>query len=136
MAIFILDFLMLSISCFFCILFIQSGFDKVLNWDEELKWVKSHFSKTIFNSSVPTLLFTLMLMEVISGIFFALNIINYFLYINNLIPFLSFILSTFTLLALFLGQRIAKDYEGAVSIAIYFGINILGLFAIFSSFFF
>jgi hypothetical protein len=31
------------------------------------------------------------------------------------------------LLSLFFGQRVAKDYAGALSIAVYFGVNVLGL---------
>ena len=131
---FIIDFLLLSISSFFFILFFQSGLDKAFNWKGELKWLTSHFSQTIFKSSVPLLLFTIMLMELSTAILFGLSIINYFFYINNFLPFLAFFFSTCTFLSLFLGQRIAKDYEGAATIAIYFCINMLGVFIIFSSF--
>ena len=36
-------------------------------------------------------------------------------------------MSMVTLLSLFFGQRIAKDYEGAKTIAIYFTLNIIAI---------
>ena len=128
---FIIDFTILSISFFFLVLFLQSSLDKAFNWKENLEWLKSHFSQTIFKSTVSTLLLTLMILEFTTGIIFGMNIIHYFFEIHQFVPFLSFFFSSCTLLCLFLGQRMAKDYEGAVSIAVYFGINLLGLFFIF-----
>jgi hypothetical protein len=42
----------------------------------------------------------------------------------------AFYLSMITLLSLFFGQRIAKDYEGARTIAIYFTLNIVSVILI------
>ena len=60
-------FALLCIYLFFIILFLQSGLDKIFNWNTELNWIKEHFSKTIFRSQVPVLLFTLPL-EIITAI--------------------------------------------------------------------
>ena len=125
---FFLTFSLLCIYIFFLVLFLQSGLDKIFNWKNELNWIKSHFSKTIFKSFVPTLLFSLMLMEVTTGLMCFLTIVNEFHPVYEHLPFFSLFFSSCTLLCLFLGQRIAKDYQGAVSIAIYFGINLWGLF--------
>ncbi len=124
----LLIFSLLCVYLFFLILFLQSGLDKIFNWTGELKWIQSHFNKTIFKSFVPTLLFTLMLLEFFTGIMCFFSIINFFFTIHELLPFFTFFLSSCTLLCLFLGQRIAKDYQGAISIAVYFGINLWGLF--------
>ena len=45
-------FALLCIYLFFTILFLQSGLDKIFNWNTELNWIKEHFSKTIFRSKV------------------------------------------------------------------------------------
>ena len=124
----LLTFSLLCIYIFFLVLFLQSGLDKIFNWKIELNWIKPHFSKTIFKSFVPTLLFTLMLLEVTTGLVCFLAIVNQFFPIYEKLPFFSLFLSSCTLLCLFLGQRIAKDYQGAISITIYFGINLWGLF--------
>tara|TARA_B100001250_G_scaffold411111_1_gene439003 strand:+ start:745 stop:1161 length:417 start_codon:yes stop_codon:yes gene_type:complete len=123
-----LTFSLLCIYIFFLVLFLQSGLDKIFNWKAELNWIKPHFSKTIFKSFVPTLLFALMLLEVSTGLTCFLTIVNQFLPIYENLPFFALFFSSCTLLCLFLGQRIAKDYQGAISIAIYFGINLWGLF--------
>ena len=119
----LLEFSLICLYFFFFILFFQSGLDKLMNWKDELKWIKSHFSKTIFKSFVPSLLFTLMLMEIITGFSCLLSMINFFFPFYDFLPFFALFFSSATLLFLFLGQRIAKDYQGAVSIAVYFGIN-------------
>ena len=129
--IFNLPFLKFSLFCvyvFFIILFLQSGLDKIFNWKAELNWIKPHFSKTIFKSFVPTLLFTLMLLEISTGLTCVLTIVNQFFPIYEHLPFFALFFSSCTLLCLFLGQRIAKDYQGAVSITIYFAINLWAIF--------
>ena len=71
--------------------------------------------------------FPLFLAFNLSSILFFINIVNIFIEIRFyfLNPILAFCLSMFTFLCLFFGQRIAKDYEGAKTIAIYFTLNIL-----------
>ena len=123
-----LAFSLLCIYIFFLVLFLQSGLDKIFNWKAELDWIKPHFKKTIFKSFVPTLLFTLTLLELTTAILCFFTIVHQFITIHEYLPFFTLFFSSCTFLCLFLGQRIAKDYQGAVSIAIYFGINLWGLF--------
>jgi len=117
----------LFICSFFFILFAQSAIDKVQNKKENLEWLNSHFKSSILFNFVPFLFFSLTILELISALFFLLNIINIFVEIGfgGYNPMLAFCISMFTFLSLFFGQRIAKDYEGAKTIAIYFALNIL-----------
>ena len=117
----------LFICTFFFILFFQSALDKILNKKDNLDWLNSHFKSSILSNSVPLLFFSLTILELISSILFFINIVNIFIEIRFyfLNPILAFCLSMFTFLCLFFGQRIAKDYEGAKTIAIYFTLNIL-----------
>ena len=119
-------------TCFF-ILFFQSALDKILNKKDNLDWLNSHFKSSILSNSVPLLFFSLTILELISSILFLINIVNIFIEIRFyfLNPILAFCLSMFTFLCLFFGQRIAKDYEGAKTIAIYFTLNILVIIFIF-----
>ena len=52
---------------FLSILFIQSGLDKVFDRDNNLTWLKGHFSNSLFKNSVPFLLITITIIEVIAG---------------------------------------------------------------------
>ena len=59
-------------------LFIQSGLDKVFDWNGNLEWLKGHFSKTFLGGMVPLLLGTITVMEVATGFVCAAGIV-YFL---------------------------------------------------------
>ena len=128
---YLLIFPLLCIYIFFFILFLQSGLDKIFNWKKELKWIKSHFEKTIFKSFVPTLLFALMLLEMTTALMCVFSVVNFFYLIHEFFPFFALFFSSCTFLCLFLGQRVAKDYQGALSITVYFGINLWALFLLF-----
>ena len=123
----LLSFSLFCIFVYFFILFFQSGVDKILNWSSELEWIKSHFRKSIFKSNIPLLLFTLTLLEIVTAILCLLSIFNFFIDFYDPLPFFALFFNSCTLICLFLGQRVAKDYQGAVSISVYFVINLIGL---------
>jgi putative oxidoreductase len=107
-------------SGFWSILFLQSGLDKLLDWSGNLQWLKGHFSKSLFANAVPLLLAILTLTELTSGIV-SLTGAFYFLGYNSLILCqIGTLLASVSILMLFLGQRIAKDYPGAASLTPYF----------------
>ncbi len=108
------------ILAFLAITFIQSGYDKVTDWKGNLEWLKGHFSKTVIKNYVPQSLFMILVLEVISGAFAVIGIIEILVNEGNEFPILAGILSAITLLFLLLGQRMAKDYDGARTIVIYF----------------
>ena len=105
---------------FLIITFIQSGFDKILDWEGNVSWLKEHFSKTFMANMVPLNVAIVLIVEMIAGILCVIGI--YQLIANNDKTFGLYgaILSCITLLMLLFGQRIAKDYDGARTIAIYF----------------
>ena len=102
------------------ILFIQSGLDKVVDWKGNLGWLTGHFEKTFIAPVVPLLLAVLTVMEVATGVIFAAGIV-YFLTTGSVsVFFYASILGALTLISLFFGQRIAKDYPGAAVLVPYF----------------
>jgi hypothetical protein len=102
------------------ILFIQSGLDKAFDWSGNLSFLKDHFSKTLFAGTVPMMLGTLTILEIATGSLAAAGII-YFLAAGSLaVIFYAAVLGTATITALFLGQRVAKDYPGAAVLVPYF----------------
>ncbi len=104
---------------FLTITFLQSGIDKILDWKGNLGWLTGHFSESIFKGSVPLLLGVILIMEMLSGMLSAVGIIQFFIDGESAIGFFGAVLSSATLLMLLLGQRIAKDYEGARTIVVY-----------------
>ena len=105
---------------FLAITFIQSGLDKIVDWKGNLGWLKSHFSKTVFKDVVPLLLGIILLLECISGVLAIAGAIQFATFDSSSLSLYAAILSCITLLLLLLGQRVAKDYDGARTIVIYF----------------
>lgn len=105
---------------FLAITFLQSSSDKVLNWGANLEWLTSHFAETPFKKLVPMLLAVLMMTESAAGILCALGIVETLVGFSAGLSFSGSVLACAALLMLLLGQRIAKDYDGARTIVIYF----------------
>lgn len=107
------------------ILFIQSGLDKIFDWRGNLDWLTGHFSKTFLSGMVPMMLGTITLMETATGFLSAAGIV-YFLITGSLnLIFYASVLGAASILALFFGQRIAKDYPGAAVLIPYFILMII-----------
>ncbi|MCF6213333.1 MAG: DoxX family protein [Flavobacteriaceae bacterium] len=117
----------LLILAFLAITFLQSGIDKITDWKGNVAFLKDHFSQTIFKNKIPFLLGAILFFEIIVGILNVVGIFEIYVYENNFIGFLSAVLAAKILLALLLGQRIAKDYAGAMTIAVYFIVAIIGI---------
>jgi uncharacterized membrane protein YphA (DoxX/SURF4 family) len=105
---------------FLIITFLQSGIDKITDWKGNLGWLTGHFSETPFKNMVPLLLGTVLVTEVVAGVLCLLGIIQFLLSQDPTLALYGAILSCIALLMLLFGQRIAKDYEGARTIAVYF----------------
>lgn len=102
------------------ILFIQSGLDKVFDWKGNMEWLKGHFSKTFLARTVPMMVVMITILEVATGFLAAAGLI-YFLAAGSLILiFYAAVLGALSVLALFFGQRVAKDYPGAAVLVPYF----------------
>lgn len=105
---------------FLAISFIQSGYDKVFHWKDNVSWLMGHFSKTILKNVVPLALFNVLVLELISGVLCVVGAIELFVNGGRLFGYYGGVFSCITLLMLLFGQRLAKDYDGARTIVIYF----------------
>lgn len=116
------------ILAFLAITFLQSGYDKIADWKGNVEWLKGHFSQTFIKNQVPTSLGLVLVLEIIAG---ALCVVGIFQLIANgstTIGHYGAVVSCITLLFLLFGQRIAKDYDGARTIVIYFIPAILAVY--------
>lgn len=110
------------------ILFIQSGLDKVFDWKGNLEWLTGHFSKTIFSGIVPMMLAAITVMELATGILSGIGLIYFLAAGSTILIFYSSLIGAASLTALFLGQRVAKDYVGAAVIVPYFILLLVMMF--------
>ena len=113
---------------FLIVTFIQSGADKLIDWKGNISFITGHFKNSPLKNSVPALLGIILVLELIAG---ALMIVGAFqLYTSEAkeIALLGIELSAVTLIFLLIGQRLAKDYAGAMTLAVYFLIAVFGAF--------
>lgn len=102
------------------VLFIQSGLDKALDWKGNLDFLTSHFSKTPLKGTVAPMMATITLMELATGILAVAGIIYFLITGSTNLIFWAAAVGSATIIALFFGQRVAKDYAGAAILIPYF----------------
>ena len=105
---------------FLAVTFIQSGYDKVTDWRVNVDWLKGHFAKTILRKNVAAALFVILALELAAGIMCVVGVIELIRNGGRTFGFYGAVFSCITLILLLFGQRIAKDYDGARTICIYF----------------
>lgn len=105
---------------FLAITFLQSGYDKLFYWNDNLGWLKGHFSKTILKNMVPLALAKILILELISGILAIAGMVQLLYNGEREYGFYAGVMCCITLIFLLFGQRLAKDYDGARTIVIYF----------------
>ena len=113
---------------FLAITFLQSGYDKLFYWKDNVDWLKEHFAKTPLKNQVPLALANILVLELISGILCIVGCIELFVNNGRIFGFYGAVFSCITLLMLLFGQRLAKDYDGARTIVIYFIPAILAVY--------
>lgn len=115
------------VCAFFAILFLQSGLDKVTDRKGNMEWLTGHFAKSPFKGMVGLLLSVITLIELAAGVCSLFGVVGAFLPFLAAFTVLGPSLACLALVMLFLGQRVAKDYPGAASLATYFAVALLGL---------
>ena len=112
---------------FLIITFLQSGIDKLVDWKGNLSFIKGHFKNSPLKNMVPLLLAIILILEILASVLMIIGV--YQLYTSELkeMASLGVQLSALSLIFLLIGQRLAKDYAGAMTLAVYFIIAIIGL---------
>ena len=132
MAMFSNDLIMLIINtlsvAFFAVLFLQSGIEKLLDWKGNLSWLGVHFEKSFVSGVVPLMLGLLTITELLAGLICAYGVVELAVFEQQTYARIGLIISLLALLMLFIGQRVAKDYQGAAVLANYFLLGIASLF--------
>ncbi|HEX8824244.1 MAG TPA: DoxX family protein [Archangium sp.] len=110
--------------------FLQTSLDKIFDWKGNLGWLTGHFSKTPVRGLVAPMLFTLMVMELASGVLNAVGLVLLVVSGGTRVALGGAALAGFTYLSLFAGQRLAKDYVGAAALVPYFLVSLVALLAL------
>ncbi len=117
----------LTVTAFFAIAFLQSAADKWMDSAGNIEFFGSHFADSPLSSLVPTMFWTITVLESIAGVVSGIGAIQILLGLGTGMAVWGLVFSTISLLCLFFGQRLAKDYAGAAVVAAYFAVVILGL---------
>jgi hypothetical protein len=115
-------------SVFLVILFLQSGIDKIIDYRGNLEWLKGHFAKSPLAGVVPVLLTAITLLEVAAGALSAIGCIMLIVSRETTIAFYGAVISAVALIALFFGQRMAKEYAGAAVLVPYFLLTLVTIY--------
>jgi hypothetical protein len=112
--------LQILVSAFLAILFLQSGIDKIVDRRGNLEWLKGHFAKSPLAGIVPAMVTIITILEVAAGTLSAIGCIVIILSRDSTFAFYGAVISAIAIIALFFGQRMAKDYAGAAVLVPYF----------------
>ena len=115
-------------AAFLAILFLQSGIDKIVDRRGNLEWLKGHFAKSPLAGTVPALLTVITIFEVAAGVLSAVGCVFIILSRDSTVAFYGAAISAVAVLALFFGQRIAKDYAGAAVLVPYFLLMLVAMY--------
>ncbi|RUA07208.1 MAG: DoxX family protein [Flavobacteriia bacterium] len=109
------------------ITFTYSFMEKVFDWKNTVNYYREHFKDTFLKNAIPLLLVIVIIMEMISVYFCVTGIYSLTFENKNRPALYGLFFVAFTLIGLMLGQRIAKDYAGAMNITVYFILSIIGI---------
>jgi uncharacterized membrane protein YphA (DoxX/SURF4 family) len=118
----------LILLAFLAITFLQSGYDKIADWNGNVSWLKGHFSQTFLKNQVPVALLTILALEIVAGMLSIVGMAENIYNGGTNLGYYSCLFSCVTLLLLLFGQRVAKDYDGARTIVIYLIPALIGLY--------
>lgn len=107
-------------SAMLAICFLQSGIDKVLDFKGNLAWLTGHFAKSPLGRQVAPMLAVITLLECATGVVCAIGTARVGFGGGTALALLGAQLAALTVVLLFMGQRIAKDYAGAATLVSYF----------------
>jgi hypothetical protein len=115
-------------SAFLAILFLQSGIDKIIDHRGNLEWLQGHFAKSPLAGIVSALLTAITLLELAAGALSAIGCLVLIVSRETTLAFYGAVTSAVALIALFFGQRMAKDYAGAAVLVPYLLLTLVAIY--------
>jgi hypothetical protein len=115
-------------SAFLAILFLQSGIDKVIDRRGNLEWLKGHFAKSPLARFVPIMVSLITILELAGGVLSAAGCAFILITRDSTLAFYGAVIAAIAIVALFFGQRMAKDYAGAATLVPYFLLTLAAIY--------
>ena len=113
---------------FLIITFLQSGIDKITDWKGNVDFITGHFKNSPLQKMVPLLLLTVLIFEIAASVLMLIGGYYIFTEGDGTVAKVGLEFAAVTLIMLLIGQRLAKDYAGAMSLAVYFILTIFGIY--------
>ena len=117
----------LAVTAFFAVAFLQSAVDKVVDRQGNMQYLAGHFASSPLRGLVQPMFLAITILEAVAGVLCGLGALCLLVGCGTGLALWGLIFSLIALLCLFFGQRLAKDYGGAVVIASYYAVAVLGL---------
>lgn len=114
-------------AAFLAVLFLQSGLDKVMDRSGNLEWLREHFRNSPMAGQVDSMLSVITVMEIAAGTASGLGALALLLWGGTSFALGGAILAATTVVMLFFGQRMAKDYAGAAVLVNYFLVTLVAI---------
>ena len=112
--------LQILVSAFLAVLFLQSGIDKIVDRRGNRAYLEQHFEKSPLAGTVGPMFTVITILEVSAGALTGVGCALLLLTRDSTVAYLGAILAGINIIALFFGQRVAKDYVGAAVLVPYF----------------
>jgi diacylglycerol kinase len=122
--------LQILVSALLAVLFLQSGLDKVIDRRGNRAYLDEHFAKSPLAGTVGPMFVVITILEVSAGALSAVGCILILLQRDTTVAFLGAVLGGVNIVALFFGQRLAKDYAGAAALVPYFLLALAAIYVL------
>jgi len=113
---------------FFIITYLLSVLEKLIDWKGTVAYYSNHFDKTILQKMTSLLLIKVVIFEITAAILLTIGLCYLVVENSFIVAKVGLEISAITLLLFLVGQRLAKDYAGAMNITVYFILNIIGIY--------
>jgi diacylglycerol kinase len=120
--------LQILVSAFLAVLFLQSGIDKVVDRNGNRAYLDEHFARSPLAGTVGPMFLFITILEVSAGALSGVGCILLLLTHDSMVAFLGAVVAGINIIALFLGQRVAKDYAGAAALVPYFLLTLAAIY--------
>jgi diacylglycerol kinase len=112
--------LQVLVSAFLAVLFLQSGIDKVVDRRGNREYLSQHFARSPLAGTVGPMFVVITILEVSAGALSGVGCALLLLTHDSTVAYLGAVIGGINIIALFFGQRVAKDYAGAAALVPYF----------------
>lgn len=120
--------LQLLVAAFIAVLFLQSGFDKVIDRKGNRAYLDEHFARSPLAGTVGPMFLVVTILEAAAGLLSGVGVVMLLVARDSTLAYFGAVVAGINLVALFFGQRVSKDYAGAAALVPYFLLVVVGIY--------